>query len=96
MDGPDQIYFLVFFADQLSDLVFRHCLVGSLLDGAESHFVYALKALLQVLLDFLWLLRFSQQLNQVLVRKEEEAREVVSLRFQVLIQVLLNIFELVV
>ena len=60
----------------------------------ECDLVYALEALFEMLLDALRLLRVAQNLNQVVIREEEEPREVVSLGFEILIEVLLNVFQI--
>lgn len=91
----DQLNLLAFLADKLRDLVFLHLSIGAS-DRSKRHFVNAFEALLKMLLDVLWLLRLTQNLNQVLIRQEEESGEVVALGLQVLIEILLDILKLVV
>lgn len=87
----DQIDLLVLFTDELGDFVLVHLGVGSTY-RSEMHLVDAFKALLKVLLNILWLLRLTKNLDEVLIGEEVEAREVLSLRLQVLVQVLCDVF----
>lgn len=47
-----------------------------------------------MLLNTAWLLRITQYLDKVLVREEKEARELVSLFLQIIVQIFLYVLEL--
>lgn len=94
INGSDQLDTLILLADDLSDLVFLALSKLFVRVASELDFVNAFKALFKVFLNVARLLGLSQDLNQILIRQEEEAREVDSLGLKVLVQVLLDVFEL--
>ena len=92
LNCSDELHFLALFADDAGDFIPRKLGLVRGIQRAERHLVDALEALLQVLLDAAWLLRVTQNLDQVFVGKEEKAREELSLRLEILVQVLLDVF----
>ena len=60
----------------------------------ERDFEDTIETFFQMLLNTAWLLRITQYLDKVLVREEKEARELVSLFLQIIVQIFLYVLEL--
>ena len=60
----------------------------------ERDFEDTIETFFKMLLNTAWLLRITQYLDKVLVREEKEARELVSLFLQIIVQIFLYVLEL--
>ena len=96
LDLPDKLYFLALFADNMGDffLSLRRILQLPIGHMVERDFEDTIETFFQMLLNTAWLLRITQYLDKVLVREEKEARELVSLFLQIIVQIFLYVLEL--